>query len=187
MTAPRMRAGDSDRQSVVDRLTTHFTEGRLDPNEYDERVQKAYAAAYLDEFSVLFDDLPEAPERGGRGWYGQRGSEQPGAGSAGPGAGWAGAGWGPMGPGWGGPGRGPGLRPGGPWGGRPPLRRPPAILAVLAAVIAVMVLSAVVTGLFFVGFPLFWIGLAVFLFTRGGCHRRWANGHSGGRSGGGRY
>jgi len=57
---------------------------------------------------------------------------------------------------------------------------------VLAAVIGVMLISAVVTGLFFVGFPLFWIGLAVFLFARGGCHRRWADSPSGGR-GGGRY
>jgi len=179
MTAPRMRAGDSDRQNVVDRLTRHFTDGRLDPNEYDDRVQKAYAAAYLDEFGTLFEDLPEPQERGGRGWGGSQRFDSSDAGRQATASGWPGQG------------RGPGLGPGAPWGARPPLgrplRRPPAILAVLAVVIGVMVISAVVTGLFFVGFPLFWIGLAVFMFSRRGCHRRWTNGNTGGRAGGGRY
>jgi hypothetical protein len=180
MTAPRMRAGDSDRQRVVDRLTTHFTEGRLDPNEYDERVQKAYAAAYLDEFSALFADLPEPQERGSHGWAGQQRFD-------GSGAGWAGSGgWPGSGAGWT-LGRHPGFRPDAGWSSRPPVRRPPAILAVLAVVVGLTFLSAIVTGLFFVGFPLFWIGLAVFMFSRGGCHRRWSNGQARDRSGGGRY
>ena len=185
MTAPRMRAGDTDRQNAVDRLTRHFTDGRLDPNEYDDRVQKAYAAAYLDEFPALFDDLPGEQERSGRGWGGSQRFGQVDAGWPGPGGGRPGSG------------RRFGSGPGGQWGMRPPMRRPPAILAVLAAVVGVMFISALVTGLFFVGFPLFWIGLAVFMFTRGGCQRRWGNGHSGernwgertggGRTGPGRY
>jgi len=44
MTAPRMRAGNTDRQGAVDGLTRHFTDGRLDAGEFDERVGKAYAA-----------------------------------------------------------------------------------------------------------------------------------------------
>ncbi len=178
MTSPRMRAGDSDRQSAVDRLTTHFTDGRLDPNEYDSRVQKAYAAAYLDEFSELFEDLPEGQQRGGGGWSGPPWHDRPATGAAA-----GGSGWGAMGAGWGGPGRRPGLPPGGPWGVRSPLRRPPTILAIIAAVIGVMVVSAVIAGLFFVGFPLFWIGLFVFMFARGGSHGRWSNHNGGGRSG----
>ena len=66
-TPPRMRAGTSDRQAAVDGLTRHFTEGRLDPTEFDERVGKAYAATYLDELPTLFADLPEASPRRGPG------------------------------------------------------------------------------------------------------------------------
>lgn len=60
MTPPHMRAGTTDRQDAVDRLSQHFTEGRLDPTEFDVRVGKAYAATYLDELPELLADLPEA-------------------------------------------------------------------------------------------------------------------------------
>ena len=63
MTTPRMRAGHTDRQDTVDRLTRHFTEGRLDPTEFDERVAKAYAATHLDQLPVLLEDLPEDQHR----------------------------------------------------------------------------------------------------------------------------
>lgn len=61
MTTPRIRAGDSDRQKSVDRLARHFTEGRLDSGEYDQRVRRAYASVYLDELPALFTDLPAEP------------------------------------------------------------------------------------------------------------------------------
>jgi hypothetical protein len=67
VTAPRMRAGNSDRQQAVDGLTRHFTEGRLDGGEFDERVGKAYAATHLDELPALFADLPEDLPRRGHG------------------------------------------------------------------------------------------------------------------------
>ena len=63
MTAARIRAGDSDRQQSVDRLARHFTDGRLDSGEYDERVRRAYASVYLDELPPLFSDLPAEPVR----------------------------------------------------------------------------------------------------------------------------
>jgi len=63
MTTPHMRAGHTDRQDAVDRLTRHFTEGRLDPTEFDERVAKAYAATHLDQLPVLLEDLPEDQHR----------------------------------------------------------------------------------------------------------------------------
>lgn len=64
MTEPRIRAGHAERQAAVDRLTTHFTEGRLTPDEFDERVGKAYAATYLDGLPELFADLPnDQPQR----------------------------------------------------------------------------------------------------------------------------
>ncbi|MFI1993275.1 DUF1707 domain-containing protein [Actinoplanes sp. NPDC020271] len=53
-----MRAGDSDRQRVADQLKTALDEGRLDLNEYDERVQRAYAARTYQDLDGLLDDLP---------------------------------------------------------------------------------------------------------------------------------
>jgi hypothetical protein len=59
---PRMRAGDKDRQGVVEQLGKHFAEGRLTVDEFDERVVRAHGATYLDELPVLMADLPRAPE-----------------------------------------------------------------------------------------------------------------------------
>ena len=90
MTAPRMRAGTTDRQAAVDLLSRHFTEGRLTAGEFDERVAKAYASTYLDELPELSVDLPaEEPRRG-------PGSRRPGPDGFGQ--------FGPPGP-WSGPGR----------------------------------------------------------------------------------
>ncbi len=153
MTAPRMRAGTSDRQGAVDRLTRHFTEGRLDAGEFDERVGKAYAATHLDELTPLFADLPEdQPHRG----YG------------------SGARWPdrsvPFGP----VPFGPGGRPG-PWSGphRPPIHRPPRILAVLAVLALVFLIGAVTHGVFL--FPLIWVAFFLVFTGGGGRRRRWAD------------
>ncbi|GLW31290.1 DUF1707 SHOCT-like domain-containing protein [Actinoplanes regularis] len=53
-----MRAGDSDRQRVADQLKSALDEGRLDLNEYDERVQRAYSARTYADLDGLLDDLP---------------------------------------------------------------------------------------------------------------------------------
>ena len=53
-----MRASDSDRQLVADRLADHHAAGRLSLSEYDERLAKAYSAVYRDDFRPLFADLP---------------------------------------------------------------------------------------------------------------------------------
>ena len=55
---PRMRAGDKDRQQVVEQLGKHFGEGRLTVQEFDERVVRAHASVYLDELPALTADLP---------------------------------------------------------------------------------------------------------------------------------
>jgi hypothetical protein len=55
---PRMRAGDKDRQRVVEQLGKHFGEGRLTVQEFDERVVRAHASVYLDELPALTVDLP---------------------------------------------------------------------------------------------------------------------------------
>ncbi len=40
----RMRAGDADRERVAEQLRSAHAEGRLELTEYDERVQRAWAA-----------------------------------------------------------------------------------------------------------------------------------------------
>ena len=59
---PRMRAGDKDRQRVVEQLGKHFGEGRLTVEEFDERVIRAHASVHLDELPALTADLPGDPE-----------------------------------------------------------------------------------------------------------------------------
>ena len=59
---PRMRAGDKDRQRVVEQLGRHFGEGRLTVQEFDERVVRAHASVYLDELPALTADLPGEPQ-----------------------------------------------------------------------------------------------------------------------------
>ncbi len=60
-----MRAADSDRQYVADRLRDALNEGRLDLGEYDERLQQTYAARTYGELDKLLGDLPTVvpPER----------------------------------------------------------------------------------------------------------------------------
>lgn len=59
----RMRASDADRAATADRLRQHYTEGRLDAQEYDERIDRCYAAKTVDELDDLFVDLPRPAPR----------------------------------------------------------------------------------------------------------------------------
>ena len=54
-----MRVSDAERQAVADRLAEHFSAGRLDQAEFDERVGRAMSAKTRADLSGLFDDLPE--------------------------------------------------------------------------------------------------------------------------------
>ncbi|MFC0007119.1 DUF1707 SHOCT-like domain-containing protein [Micromonospora siamensis] len=53
-----MRAADADRQETADRLRVALEEGRLDLHEYDERLQRAYAAKTYGELDGVLADLP---------------------------------------------------------------------------------------------------------------------------------
>lgn len=53
-----MRAGDAERQAVADKLKAALDEGRLDLHEYDERLQRAYAAKTYGDLDGLTADLP---------------------------------------------------------------------------------------------------------------------------------
>ncbi|MBL7257044.1 DUF1707 domain-containing protein [Actinoplanes sp. LDG1-01] len=55
-----MRAADEDRHKVADQLRLALEEGRLDLNEYDERVKDAYAARTYADLDRLLTDLPNA-------------------------------------------------------------------------------------------------------------------------------
>jgi hypothetical protein len=146
MTTPRMRAGTADRQAAVDGLARHFTEGRLNPSEFDERVGSAYAAIYLDELPELFADLPEAQPHRGSGTIAHRPDPYQAVSSH------------------------PVAKPS-PWTAppRPPLHRLPRILAVLS-VLTFVVLVGVSTHGFFL-FPLVWV-TAFLMFGGAGGHRR---------------
>lgn len=54
-----MRVSDAERQAVADRLAEHFTSGRLDQAEFDDRVGKAMSAKTRADLNGLFEDLPE--------------------------------------------------------------------------------------------------------------------------------
>jgi Domain of unknown function (DUF1707) len=55
---PLLRAGDTDRERVAERLRRAHDEGRLDLNEFDERVKAAYAARTFADLDELTTDLP---------------------------------------------------------------------------------------------------------------------------------
>ena len=53
-----MRASDRDRQQVVDRLRSALEDGRLNTDEYVNRMEAAYKAATYGGLSPLCADLP---------------------------------------------------------------------------------------------------------------------------------
>jgi len=55
----RTRASDADRDRTVAALREHLAAGRLTVEEFDERMDKAYAAKTLGELDSLMADLPE--------------------------------------------------------------------------------------------------------------------------------
>jgi hypothetical protein len=57
--APSLRASDADRDAAADRLRAAAGEGRLDPDELDERVGEVYAARTVGELARLTEDLPQ--------------------------------------------------------------------------------------------------------------------------------
>ncbi len=53
-----MRASDAERNEVADKLSRHFSEGRLDSTEFKERLDRAMGAKTRGDLHGLFDDLP---------------------------------------------------------------------------------------------------------------------------------
>src|SRR3954464_429001 len=58
MSREEMRAGDRDRETIAASLKTALDEGRLDLHEYDERLQRTFAAKTYGDLQGLLTDLP---------------------------------------------------------------------------------------------------------------------------------
>lgn len=56
----KTRASDADRDRTVTALQDHLAAGRLTIQEFDERLDQAYAAKTLGELDALMTDLPQA-------------------------------------------------------------------------------------------------------------------------------
>ena len=55
---PRMRIADSDRERATADLAMHYADGRLDHEEYDERLDAIWTARTHADLALLFSDLP---------------------------------------------------------------------------------------------------------------------------------
>ena len=55
---PSLRASDSDREQVAERLRHATAEGRLNAHELEERLQTLFAARTYGELNALLADLP---------------------------------------------------------------------------------------------------------------------------------
>jgi DUF1707 SHOCT-like domain len=55
---PRIRASDADRDRTAALLREHHAAGRLSADEFNERLDQAYAAKTLGELDQLLSDLP---------------------------------------------------------------------------------------------------------------------------------
>ena len=55
---PDIRASDAEREYVVDVLRAHCSEGRIDLDEFSERINKVYAARTIGELNDICGDLP---------------------------------------------------------------------------------------------------------------------------------
>ena len=57
---PNIRVSHAERTDVADRLSKHYGDGRLDEEEFNERLDRAMKAKTRADLDGLFDDLPDA-------------------------------------------------------------------------------------------------------------------------------
>jgi hypothetical protein len=65
-TTDEVRVGNAERDAAATQLGAHLTAGRLQWDEYDQRLQAAYAAKTRGDLARLFLDLPEEEARARR-------------------------------------------------------------------------------------------------------------------------
>jgi Domain of unknown function (DUF1707) len=63
-----LRAADADRERIAERLRRAHAEGRLDITEFQERLERCYAAKTFGDLSELVGDLPRPDDRPERSW-----------------------------------------------------------------------------------------------------------------------
>jgi hypothetical protein len=61
VSVPDHRASDAEREAAADRLREAAGDGRLEPDELEERLESAYGARTRGELARLTEDLPEGP------------------------------------------------------------------------------------------------------------------------------
>lgn len=69
---PDLRAADADRERAAERLRKGHAEGRLDTDEFQQRLEQCYEAKTLGQLGELVRDLPrqdEPQERHSLGWF----------------------------------------------------------------------------------------------------------------------
>jgi Domain of unknown function (DUF1707) len=62
--SPNMRVGDAERAEVADLLARHFSDGRLDQAELDERLDQTMHARTRADLLAVLADLPATPAAG---------------------------------------------------------------------------------------------------------------------------
>jgi len=70
---PDLRAADADRERIVERLRKSHAEGRLDMDEFQQRLDRCYEAKTFGELGELVRDLPRQDVQDDRrsfGWFG---------------------------------------------------------------------------------------------------------------------
>jgi hypothetical protein len=156
-----IRIGDAERTAAAQELGEHFAQGRLTPDEHQERLDRVLGARTAAELAPLFADLPGSPYQG----RAYAGADRPPVGSDRPGGG-----------------RPYPARP----FGRPPFGRPPyvdprgrfGLLPFPLKLLLVLIVAAVVLT----HLPLILIGLVVWVVLASK-HRRWHSyGHGYGHS-----
>jgi Domain of unknown function (DUF1707) len=58
VTGPDLRVGDADREAVAAALREHYAQGRLTLEEFNQRIEAAFAATMRSQLSALTRDLP---------------------------------------------------------------------------------------------------------------------------------
>ena len=146
-----IRIGDAERTAAAQELGEHFAQGRLTPDEHQERLDRVMGARTAAELTPVFADLPGSPYQA----RAYAGAERPPVGSDRP--------------------RGGRPYPAPPFG-RPPFGRPPyagrrgwfAVLPFPLKLLLVLIVAAVVVT----HLPLILIGLVVWVVLARG-HRGW--------------
>jgi Domain of unknown function (DUF1707) len=58
----QMRVGDAERSAIADRLAKHFSDGRLNEAEFNDRLDQAMRATTMADLTGLLSDLPDAED-----------------------------------------------------------------------------------------------------------------------------